>query len=144
MYDVAAKFKLRAEANQLQIAISPPQSTLVITSDIGKLDRVLSNLIDNAIRHTEASGVISLVLEEHEGYAHIKVNDTGIGISELDLQHIFDASFQAKNSNSNRKFNAGLGLAITSELIKILKGRISVASALNEGSQFTVILPLNK
>ncbi|WP_462155096.1 sensor histidine kinase [Pseudoalteromonas piscicida] len=144
MYDVAAKFKLKAEANQLQIAISPPQSTLVISSDIGKLDRVLSNLIDNAIRHTEASGVISLVLEEHEGYAHIKVNDTGIGISELDLQHIFDASFQAKNSNSNRKFNAGLGLAITSELIKLLKGRISVASALNEGSQFTVILPLNK
>ncbi|MCG9760911.1 MULTISPECIES: HAMP domain-containing sensor histidine kinase [unclassified Pseudoalteromonas] len=144
MYDVAAKFKLRAEANQLQIVVSPPQSTLVIVSDIGKLDRVLSNLIDNAIRHTEAGGEISLVLEECEGYAYIKVNDTGIGISASDLQHIFDASFQAKNSNSNRKHNAGLGLAITSELIKILKGRISVASALNEGCQFTIVLPLKE
>ncbi|USD29441.1 HAMP domain-containing histidine kinase [Pseudoalteromonas sp. SCSIO 43201] len=144
IYDVAAKFKLKAEANQLQIVISPIQSTMAITSDIGKLDRVLSNLIDNAIRHTKAGGKISLILEEHEGYAHVKVNDTGIGISEMDLQHIFDASFQGKNSNSNRKHNAGLGLAITSELIRILKGRISVASMINEGTQFKIILPLNK
>ncbi|CAM4480505.1 sensor histidine kinase [Pseudoalteromonas maricaloris] len=142
MYDVAAKFTLQAKRRGITISISPKASEVSVYSDIGKLDRILSNLIDNAIRHTDASGEIQLTLQQQQDIVLVSVNDTGIGISPTDLPYIFDASFQAKNSLSNHKHNAGLGLAITNELVKLLKGNISVSSQLNQGCKFTISLPL--
>ncbi|TMO83101.1 sensor histidine kinase [Pseudoalteromonas spongiae] len=144
IYDVMAKFALRAEKAGIQLQVHPKECDFSVYSDIAKLERILTNLIENALRHTNQGGTISIkVVLESQQYK-IVVADTGVGISSEDLPYIFEARYRASNSLGCKKSHAGLGLAITNRLIQLIKSDIKVKSELGKGTEFAFTLRPSK
>jgi len=114
-----------------------------IEADRVRLSQILNNLIGNAIKFTE-EGSITLRASSDDGWACIEVEDTGAGMSEGDLQEIFERFRQAEDSPARGTEGTGLGLSITRHLVHIHGGTIDVHSQLGEGSTFTVRLPISR
>ena len=141
MYDVTAKFQLKADALNISISIVPEFSSIQVYSDIGKLERVLSNLIDNALRHTPEGGSIQLEISEvNNDQCYLVVKDNGTGIKAEEIAYIFDARYRASNAIQSENKHAGLGLAITKKLLELLKCEIRVQSQLGQGTSFSLNL----
>jgi len=144
LHDITAKFSLRAKEKNIQIFVKPEQSEFMINSDIGKLERVLSNLIDNAIRHSAENGSITLKVSQSErNKLKLEVIDNGTGIDEKDLPFVFDARYRASNAIEDSKQHGGLGLAISQKLIALLKSEIKVKSELGSGTTFSFDLAVS-
>jgi CheY-like chemotaxis protein len=130
----------RAQEKKLYLDIKPASSKIYANLDRDSLDRVLSNLISNAIKFTREGGVTVSVDHDQKDLI-IKVADTGIGISEPFMPHLFEA-FRQESTGMTRTFEGtGLGLTITKRLITFLGGHIEVKSQLGEGATFTVTFP---
>jgi signal transduction histidine kinase len=106
------------------------------------LDRIFNNLLSNAVKYTPAKGKITVTLSCSGEEARIVVEDTGIGIPEEAMVHLFEEFYRAPNAKEFEREGTGLGLTIARDLITRLGGRISVHSSADEGTQFTVSLPL--
>ncbi len=113
-----------------------------IVTDAQKLEQILKNLLSNAIKFTD-QGRVDLSIDSHpDDRISISVSDTGIGIAKEKHKDVFEA-FEQLDSAANRKFRGtGLGLTITTELVRMLGGEIQLASEPGEGSTFTVLLPI--
>ena len=140
IFDIVAKFALKASEKQLRLSFNPKQCSYLVYSDIAKLERILTNLIENAIRHTPEHGAITLSVEQHDDKVKVAVIDTGTGISDKDLAYIFDARYRASNASGNKSRHVGLGLAISKRLSLLLNSELKVASELGKGSQFSFSL----
>jgi len=138
LYDVMAKFTLTLQKKSIKMSIKPEISNVLVHSDIGKLERILSNLIDNAIRHTSKNGNIIIEIQDSD-QAQCKVNiiDNGTGIKAEELSYIFDTRYRASNATQGPEKHTGLGLAITKKLLEILNTDIRVKSKLGEGTTFS-------
>ena len=112
-----------------------------IISDSTKLKQIITNLISNAIKFTK-NGKVEVDFSETDEKVCITVRDNGVGISKLDIDHIFDRFFQTKNAKAVTK-GAGLGLAIVKSYVDMLQGTIRVESEEGKGSCFYVELPNN-
>ncbi|WP_431799062.1 ATP-binding protein [Halobacillus andaensis] len=139
---ILRKFKGLAEEKNVQLTsnINIDQSAMTIDAD--RIEQVLTNLIDNAIRHTSEEGVVSLSVKA-SGELHIEVSDSGYGIPQEDLPFIFERFYKADKSRKRESSQkgTGLGLAIAKNIVEAHKGRISVHSKLDEGTTFTVAIP---
>jgi len=113
-----------------------------VDADKELLSLVWNNLLSNALKFTEAGGVVSLNLYADEDYAYIQVKDTGCGMTPETGQNIFKKFYQGDTSHATK--GNGLGLALVKRVIDICKGEITVSSCLGEGSTFTVRLSRNK
>ena len=140
VYDVMAKFALAAERNKVQLKVSPVECDFNVYTDIAKLERILTNLICNAIRHTSEDGLIEIKIKKVDQSFQVVVADNGVGISAKDLPYIFEARYQASNSQGCKKTHAGLGLAITQRLIRLIKSEIKVTSQLGKGTEFSFLI----
>jgi signal transduction histidine kinase/ligand-binding sensor domain-containing protein/DNA-binding response OmpR family regulator len=111
--------------------------------DLPQLQKILNNLIANAVRHTPPGGKIqvSAAVEPNQDWLHIQVSDTGEGISEADLPHIFDRFFQSAKTQS-AVGASGIGLTLTRDLVLHMGGRISVESTPGHGTTFSIHLPV--
>lgn len=105
-----------------------------------KLVRALLNIIDNAIKYTPPAGIVTLSLKKGHNNAYISIKDTGQGILEKEIPHIFDRFY--RGSDTDKVFGSGLGLAITKSSINLHHGDIHVESTVGQGSTFTITLPL--
>ncbi len=122
--------------------ISPPEP-LMVNLDRRFLERILNNLIGNAIKFTE-EGTVSVAVKQKGDHAHISVADTGIGIEEDFIPHLFD-EFKQESSGLARSYEgSGLGLTITARLVRLMEGTIEVESKKGKGSVFTVSFPLHR
>jgi len=118
---------------------------LMMDIDSQKLSTIISNLLSNAIKFTPPFGKIVLhIHHENDTNLIIKVSDTGIGISKEELPHIFNRFYQADATITRKGEGTGIGLALTKELVNILRGSISVSSSPGEGSIFKVSLPITQ
>jgi two-component system sensor histidine kinase BaeS len=106
------------------------------------LSRAVTNLITNAINFTPSGGEIAIDVYGRGEDVVIQVADSGIGISEEDLPHIFDRFFKSDPARSGEKGGTGLGLPITKKIVEAHGGTIEVESVLGEGSTFRLVLPL--
>lgn len=117
-----------------------------IYGDWLRLDQILNNLLSNALKYTNPGDSILVEVKEIENQEHVKyqirVEDTGIGMSEKFLENIFDMYEREKRYGSQRIEGTGLGMAIVKNIVAWLGGEITVESVLNQGSVFTVTLPL--
>ena len=113
----------------------------VVCSDPLLLERILRNLISNAIRYTE-HGEVALACKQVAGGLQLEVRDTGIGIASDNLSHIFEEYYQVGNQQRNRNEGLGLGLAIVKRLEQLLDYRMKLDSTLGVGSCFTFVVPL--
>src|SRR5690606_27284289 len=108
--------------------------------DIEKIDIIIHNLLSNAFKHTMRGGSIAVEAEDMEGFISISVTDTGKGIPEVDLSHIFNWHYQSRQGDENKN-GAGIGLALSKSFAELHHGTILVSSKENEGSKFILQLP---
>ena len=126
-----------ADQKELHLGFSATNRDLYALVDTNFLDRIISNLLSNAIKYTE-EGVIKVSVESDDDMVSIHVTDTGIGIDQSFLPHLFEP-FRQEHMGDNRPFEGvGLGLSITKRLIDLMEGEIEVESTLEEGTCFTV------
>ncbi len=112
--------------------------------DPDKMEQVLTNLIDNAIRHTNAGGTVHVDVQSAQSGLKTAVKDSGSGIPEEDLPFIFERFYKADKARTRGKGGTGLGLAIVKNIVDAHNGSITVHSMLNEGTSFTFYIPRNK
>ena len=142
IYDCVAKFCLIADKKGIQLSVEPAICDFTVEADIAKLERVLSNLIDNALRHTPKGGKIVVhVQTANNEQLYVDVSDTGVGINKEELTAIFEPHYQASNSNKTDRQQGGLGLAICKGLLALMHSEIKVHSELGKGTQFSFNLP---
>lgn len=142
MYDIAAKFSVKAEEKSISLTVSPSQFDYHVVADIEKLERVLTNILDNAVRHTPKDGNIQLQVSQQEEKLQIDIRDTGVGISEAEIPFIFDARYQATNAEQDNVVHVGLGLAISKKLMALIDSELTVQSELGVGTCFSFDLKL--
>ncbi|HTK34198.1 MAG TPA: ATP-binding protein [Caulobacteraceae bacterium] len=111
--------------------------------DSARIRRILYSLADNAVKFTQAGGV-SLTVRREDDHVVFRIVDSGVGISEDDLTHLFEGFFQADSTLARRFGGTGIGLAICRELTTLMNGSIEASSVLGKGSTFTLRLPLER
>jgi signal transduction histidine kinase len=130
-----------AEAKSLQLISEAPERTVRVRADRVKLDRIVTNLVTNAIKFTSKGSVTISAVIAAEGPVAIRVRDTGIGIADHELGRIFDEFAQFNVPLGKLNGGWGLGLAISRRLANFIGAGISVESELGRGTAFTVLLP---
>jgi signal transduction histidine kinase len=140
--DLCHLFQILAEQKNIVLRIDPCQETVVM-GDKMRLQQLFTNLIDNAIKYT-FQGSIQISLEKNDEMAMVKVRDTGIGIPQEEQKNIFKRFYRVDKSRSKENGGVGLGLSIAEWIAHAHHGKIEVNSELNQGSTFTVYLPLQK
>jgi len=134
-----------AKKKEVSLVFESKISALEMDLDEQKMHTILVNLISNAIKFTPKYGNVKISLaannEGKNAIARIAIADTGIGISKIDIEHIFDRFFQSK-SNAENNVGSGIGLSLVKELVDLMHGSIKVESEVNQGSIFTIELPI--
>ena len=127
------------EGVKLEGGVAPGSDPVFV--DAQKVERVLSNLVSNAIRHTPSGGSIQVHAAPYEQQVQIKVCDTGSGISEEDLPHIFERFYRGDKSRNRSTGGSGLGLAISKRIVEAHDGQIEAESQLGKGTCISFTLP---
>jgi signal transduction histidine kinase/DNA-binding response OmpR family regulator/ligand-binding sensor domain-containing protein len=141
-------FDAAAARGGLTMRVSVPPGPLAGWADPDHLEKILVNLIGNAIKYTTSGGAVDVSLRVDDaaadgGVAEVSVRDTGDGIPADDLPHVFERYFRARHSSA-RRAGVGIGLSLVKELVDLHCGQISVESEAGRGSVFTVRLPLGR
>ena len=140
--DLCNFFQVLAEQKKISLNVdSLPEVTVV--GDKMRLQQLFTNLINNAIKYTEKGSVL-IHLEKNGDWAQVKVVDTGIGILKEEQRNIFERFYRVDKSRSKETGGSGLGLSIAEWIAHAHHGRIDVQSEVNQGSTFTVYLPIQK
>ncbi|HAA12131.1 MAG TPA: hypothetical protein DCE41_10700 [Cytophagales bacterium] len=134
-------WEANANRKQLQLVCEiEPNVPNWVVSDPFKLTQIINNLMNNAIRFTDQGGVSLKAALVEETQSHVKVrisvSDTGMGISQEELDRIFDTFFQAKNNPDSARGGSGLGLAIVKRLVNLFNGQLTAESTVGEGTSF--------
>ena len=141
--DISNKYKLLAANRGISINLISPPDLPLIFGDISLMERVLQNLIDNAIKYSSNGGSITIKLFGDRDSVKVEVADTGAGIPEHALPHIFDRYYKG-GVNSHGEEGAGLGLAIVKKILEIHEAKIDVESTLGVGTRFVITFPAFK
>jgi hypothetical protein len=142
MQDVMQKFQLQADQKKIKLTVNLPGHPPFVCADIGLIERVLENLIGNAIAHTSSGGSVTLDLKSDVQHAVVAVADSGCGIPAEEIPRIFDRFYRVNDDQRARGEHAGLGLAITRGILDLHQTRIDVASRPGVGTEFRFTLPV--
>ncbi len=140
--DIAQKYQLPAREHHIRFVVRLPAVTLFVEADIGLLERVLDNLILNALYHTPPEGIVALELRVADKAATFAITDTGHGIAPEELPHIFDRFYRGSSKAKDDGNHLGLGLAIAKRIVELHGSQLHVASRLHRGTQFGFDLPI--
>jgi len=135
--------KVLAASRQILFDARLPDGPVGMEGDGQAIRRLFLILIDNAVKYTAAGGQVRVKCGSRNGCACVEVRDSGAGISEQDLPHIFERFYRADKARSPDTGGAGLGLAIARWIVEAHRGEIEVESAVGRGSAFRVLLPLS-
>ncbi|WP_342753332.1 ATP-binding protein [Shouchella clausii] len=138
---ITRKFASFAREYDVTVELAKPGRGQIAVFDPDRIEQVLTNLIHNAIRHTNPGGLITVVHEQEEERDTFAVVDTGRGIPEEDLPYVFERFYKADKARTRQHGGTGLGLAIAKHIIDAHQGKITVHSRLGEGTTFHFTLP---
>lgn len=138
---ITRKFASFARDYDVTVELAKPGRGQIAVFDPDRIEQVLTNLIHNAIRHTNPGGLITVVHEQEEERDTFAVVDTGRGIPEEDLPYVFERFYKADKARTRQHGGTGLGLAIAKHIIDAHQGKITVHSRLGEGTTFRFTLP---
>lgn len=140
LQETAELFASRAEQNEIQFDLTLPDENLQVQGSPLRLRQAVQNLLDNALKFTPAGGEVAVALAQEDNFARLTITDTGIGIPEEDVPHLFGRLHRGRNTADFP--GNGLGLAIVQAIVGGMNGRIAIQSA-PTGTQVIVQLPLN-
>ncbi|WP_093273772.1 ATP-binding protein [Psychrobacillus sp. OK032] len=141
---ITLKFDQIAKEKNIRLYFEHTLSeTIHLQLDEDRMEQVLTNLIDNALRHTPKDGSVTVNLTEAAGHIMIEVKDTGYGIPKEDLPYVFERFYKADKARTRGKSGTGLGLAIAKNIVERHDGSLSVESEVGVGTTFIIKLPLN-
>lgn len=143
LHDMAAEYREEAEGKGFGFSLDLPETQVMIRADRYRLQRVMQNLLSNAMKYNKPGGSIHVSLETADHYAYIRVADSGIGIGSDSLKKVFDTFYREDSSRGNVSGH-GLGLAIAKQIIENHRGKIWVQSKEGEGTEVFLCLPLNQ
>jgi signal transduction histidine kinase len=138
-----SKVKISAQDKGLDVILRVEEKQLNIIADKVRLEQVLLNLLENAIRYTD-DGVIQLTCWEDGSEVRIAIQDTGIGIPEEEIPYLFERFYRVEKSRSRKYGGTGLGLSIVKQLVELQYGSIKVESKVGEGTEFQVSFQIYK
>jgi len=142
IHDVVQEFELQAREAEVLLEVNPPDAAVSVYADISLIQRVLENLVGNALKHTPAGGKVSISVQRSAVAVGVSVADTGPGIPCEALPRIFDRFYKADQQDEQRNGSMGLGLAIARRILELHSGEISVVSKERQGTRFHFDLPL--
>jgi signal transduction histidine kinase len=140
--DIVMQYEPQAETHEIDLRAELPERHARVEADIGLVERALSNLIDNAIHYTPTGGQVRVRLDNQEQAVCVEVEDTGPGIPDDDLPHIFERFYRVEKSRDREKGGAGLGLAIAKTILELHNRTLEVESTVGKGTTFRFSLPL--
>jgi signal transduction histidine kinase len=140
--DIAQEFQLEAERKGIVLTLDLASNSALTIGDIGLIQRVLENLVRNAIRFTPVGGEVTLSISERPQAVAVAVSDTGAGIPDQDIPRIFDRVYRSSNGENSLSDSSGLGLAIVKRILDLHESRITVSSKVDAGTRFEFELPL--
>jgi len=144
LHDVAMKFALAASERDVRIAVEAQPDAPWVMADIGLIERVLDNLIDNALRHSPRGAMVSLELTTLADRVRIGVRDAGEGLDDRDRERIFERFYRQDRGRATGSGHAGLGLAIVKGILELHHTNIRVDSARGRGACFWFELPVDE
>jgi len=139
---IITHFSSYAESKNIQLTFYSEDTELVCDFDANAIQKVMSNLISNAIKNSEENDQIIVHLKTQKDTLEIKVKDSGKGISKEHLASIFDRFYQVENTVEYTEEGSGIGLTLAKELIHLMNGDISVESEIHVGTTFSISLPI--
>lgn len=139
IHDVCVDYRLIAEQKNIDLQMAVPEESMLVCADIGLMQRVLQNLMDNALSHTPTGGVICLSARAFDDRVELDVADSGAGIPAEDLPYVFERYYQAGGANTRAK-GCGLGLSIVKKILELHQANIEVKSVPDEGTHFQFAL----
>jgi signal transduction histidine kinase len=142
IHDVVQEFELQANASNISLEMNPPCADVSVYADIKLIQRVLENLVGNALKYTPAGGKVSISVNRRADAVGVSVADTGPGIPQEALPRIFDRFYKADQQDERGKGSMGLGLAIAKRILELHSSEISVVSKERQGTRFHFDLPL--
>ena len=140
--DIAQEFQLDSESKNINLSIELDSESAFTIGDIGLIQRVLENLVRNAIQFTPNGGEVTISISERPKSVAVSVSDTGPGIPDEDIPRIFDRFYRAVQDEEVRSESSGLGLAIVKRILDLHDSRIIVINKINAGTRFEFELPL--
>jgi signal transduction histidine kinase len=138
--DIVQKFRLPAENKGVRIDMDIPDGLPFVVADIAMIERVLENLLENAIHHTPSGGKVALELDSRDKDVSVRVKDTGKGISPKDIPRIFERFYRSGKNRPADATHSGLGLAISRSILRLHDRDLTVDSAMGKGAAFSFSL----
>jgi signal transduction histidine kinase len=140
--DVVQEFELQAHGANVALVIDPCTEAVSVYADISLIQRVLENLVGNALKYTPDGGRVTISVQPSQAAVDVSVADTGPGIAPDVLPHIFDRFYKGAPADAGGTRSMGLGLAITKRILELHDSEIRVVSEQLGGTRFQFDLPL--
>mgnify|MGYP001815230784 FL=1 len=140
--DVVQGFQLQASYKGVEIGMKRPDEVPLVLADIGLIQRALQNLIGNALKYTDEGGRINVAIEPEADTVTVRIEDTGCGIPDRELEQIFDRFYQARTNEEEAARPGGLGLAIVKRILELHGSAVEAASTVGAGTTFSFSLPV--
>lgn len=141
--EILVYLEVKAKVKSINIYLHSVHDMLMMHTDSGRVKQILINIIDNAITYSEVGKRVDIYVSSDIENVTIRVVDQGIGIPKEDQDRIFERFYRVDKGRSRNSGGTGLGLSIVRNLVNWLKGSISVKSAINVGTEFTIVLPID-
>lgn len=136
------KLEMQAKAKNQSLKFVSEIEELILYMDHDRMEQVLLNILSNAIKYTPENGQIKVFLYQVDQMAYVKISDTGMGIPEKDLSHVFERFYRVDKARSRELGGTGLGLSIAEEIVRSHGGDIRIHSILDKGTEVIITLPL--
>lgn len=136
-------FESLAESKKISLKFESEAANIPSLFDADKMEKIICNIISNAFKFTPENGEIKIAVNIISTWIEIKIKDTGVGIPEDRLPHIFDRFYQVDSSITREHEGTGIGLALAKELVELHKGKITANSKEGEGTEFIIHLPIS-
>lgn len=141
--DIVISFANYADNNGINLIFDTNVEDLIMSVDVNSIERIILNILSNAIKFTSEGGSIYVNLIYENGKINIIIEDTGIGIPEDKLDHIFDRFNDVNKGFIGNVYGSGIGLSMVKSMVNLIGGTISVESELNVGTKFTITIDVN-
>jgi histidine kinase len=141
--DLKQTMRIKFNNKGVDFTLDLPNEKLVVKADEDRLEQIMLNLLDNALRYTPKGGEVQIIVKKEGEWAKISVKDSGVGITEEHLPHVFDRFYRVDEARARQDGGSGIGLTIAKRLVEAHNGEIWVESGgRDEGACFSFTLPL--